>query len=223
MRRRQAFEEATAIVGAGLLCLKKAKNFQDWSCKPGTMPYVLLTDWREVKQCMVTLQGLRPQKRPVFTVVTVETGKQYLRATDWAQQLPRDTTDPVYVCQDDDLPHTLVSGLSAQLVYLLKKHAMHTWLSLSVDRDAWPPMQAFEASDQEGPEEARRTWETWRAGDFRDFSSAPPQGEQLPPVQPTLNLPQEVDRVMQAVWEKCASPVHAKQLLLDAMPERYED
>jgi len=246
VHRRQAFEEATAAVGAALMCLRKAKQFEDWSSRPGTMPYVLLTDWREVKQCMATLQGRSPQTRPVFTVVIAESSKQYMRATEWAQQLPKDTTDPVYVCQDEADAHTLVSGISAHLNHLLKKHVMHTWLSLSVDGDAWPSLQACPASDQ-GPGKTRETWETWRAGDFsqpavplapgcwgtvtHDFPArATPEAsvqqgerdsEQFCAVPSTL--PQEVDRVMQAVWEKCPSGVHAERLLLDAMPETYED
>jgi len=208
--RRESFSDASAIFGAELLLLRKAKNFEDWSCNPGTMPYVLVTDWREVKHCVASLQWRKPQARPVFTVVMVDSTRQYNRATKWAQLFVRHTVD-LYICQPVTDLHAFVSGLFAQLNYFLKKEAMQTLLSLSTDRDAWPELrlQAQETCE-------RRRWETC----VHDHSS---EQLQFGTMQSTLPARKEVDRVMQTVWECCPSHIHMERLLRDAMPETYDD
>jgi hypothetical protein len=172
------------------------------------MPYILLTDWREVKPCMQATQGNKPQKRPVFTLVMCEDGRQYSRATCWAQSLLRDMTGPVYICQHMGSPHTLVSGILAQLNYLLKKDAMPTLLSLSVDRDAWPTLQTCHVSDQ---------------ADVSSVQLDERSIEESFPLQSTLQVPQRVDHVMLTILESCSSHLPVEQLLRDAMPESYDD
>jgi len=206
--RRNGVEDAAAGVGAELLCLKKAKQFEHGSCRPGTMPYILLTDWREVKPCMEIMQGHKPQKRPVFIVVICEVNRQYARATRWVQNLSKDTTGPVYICQHMGSPHTLVDGILAQLNYLLKKDAMLTLLSLSVDRDAWPPLKACHISDQ---------------GEASSMQHDERSIEESFTWQSTASVPQEVDRVMSTILESCPSHIPVEQLLLDSMPETYDD
>jgi len=225
--RRKAFEEATAVVGAELLCLRKAKQFEAWSRKPGTKPYVLLTDWREAKPCMDILAGRGPQNKPVFTVVICEVRGQYGRASRWAEAHSENTAEPVYVCQYLTCSHTLVHGLSAQLNHVLKKNAMPTLLSLSLDKDAWPQLEAGHVLDHKDDDS------TQHPSDLGDVHSRQEEDEvdgnedarepgDVQSGEPVCQW-QEVDQVMQRCWHTCDSPVQMEQLLREAMPQAYVD
>lgn len=82
--------------GAELVCLKKAHQFQQWLAH-AEKPYVLFTDWREVKQCneAMTIQGLDDQ-RPKFTSIFCVDGKQQCRAQRWASTLP-ERKNPIHI------------------------------------------------------------------------------------------------------------------------------
>jgi len=188
------------------------------------MPYVLVTDWREAKPCMEILARRNAQSRPVFTVVICEVMGQYGRASRWAESLSEDMTDPVYICQRLTCPHSFVYGLLAQLKHVLNKNAMSTLLSLSLDRNAWPQMEACHISnkvdahsvdDSEDAEERQLAGPAWQVQDAEEpcvFQPAEPAWQ-----------PQDVGQVMQTCWDKCAGPVHMEQLLREAMPEKYDD
>jgi hypothetical protein len=212
--RRLAFEEASAVLGAQLTSLRKAMQFEDWSRRPGTMPYILLTDWREAKPCMEILARRNLQTQPVFTVVICSARGQYGRASRWAESRSEDSTTPVYICQHLECPHSLVYGLLAQMKHHLNKNSMPTLLSLSLDKNAWPQLESCDSSNQGDVHSMRQEEEN---------SSEDAMGLGVhKPIKPAWQS-QEVGQVMQTCWEKCESPVHMEQLLRDAMPVAYDD
>eukprot|EP00419_Tripos_fusus_P019568 CAMPEP_0172739468 /NCGR_PEP_ID=MMETSP1074-20121228/122619_1 /TAXON_ID=2916 /ORGANISM="Ceratium fusus, Strain PA161109" /LENGTH=333 /DNA_ID=CAMNT_0013569353 /DNA_START=1 /DNA_END=1002 /DNA_ORIENTATION=+ len=92
---RKALSVQAQRQGAMLLCLKKAHHFVQWSSGV-TGPYVLLTDWREVKACneAVTLHGV--EGRPICTSVFCINANQQLRAKRWLSSLP-ERRDPIHI------------------------------------------------------------------------------------------------------------------------------
>jgi len=81
--------------GAELVCMKTSHMFQQW-LSTTKEPYVLFTDWREVKHCVeaMTLQG--PESRPMFTSVFCIHVKQQCRAECWVSTLAG-RIDPIYI------------------------------------------------------------------------------------------------------------------------------
>lgn len=77
--------------GGSFKCFRKARQFLDWSHSPkATKKYVLLTDWREVKQCVATKDHTCSSvKRPVSTFVHCADDKQRRRVQLWADGLPK--------------------------------------------------------------------------------------------------------------------------------------
>jgi len=59
-------------------------------------PYVLFTDWREVKHCVEGLDLQGPESRPIFTSVFCIDEKQKCRAERWASTLA-ERKDPIYI------------------------------------------------------------------------------------------------------------------------------
>jgi len=98
--RRRLLAEAAKMAGASLICLKKAGKFAAWLAKDQRPPYLLLTDWREVKPCMQAAAREHVSNQPVFTVVLCEESRRHFdRASTWAESLPA-RADPVHVCTD---------------------------------------------------------------------------------------------------------------------------
>uniref|UniRef100_A0A7S0FL78 Uncharacterized protein n=1 Tax=Pyrodinium bahamense TaxID=73915 RepID=A0A7S0FL78_9DINO len=101
--KREVLGEAARKAGASLVCLKKANKFAAWLAKSQRPPYILLTDWRELKPCLSYASQEHLSNQPVFTVVLCEDPekKPFGRAAAWAERVgPR--PDPVHVCKDLD-------------------------------------------------------------------------------------------------------------------------
>lgn len=102
---RKELGDACRLVGASLVCLKKAGKFQDWlrggqrSGIRKPTPYVLVSDWREAKPCRDFLSQEHSSNRPLFTVLLCDEGRHFERASTWARGLGS-TSDPVHVKQD---------------------------------------------------------------------------------------------------------------------------
>jgi len=90
MLRRKAHKH-----GAELLCLKKARMFEQW-LSVATEQYVLFTDWREVKHCVEAIAFQDPKNCPMFTSVFCIDAKQQCRAQNWASTLA-ERKDPIYI------------------------------------------------------------------------------------------------------------------------------
>merc|ERR1719282_637821 len=95
--------------------MKKASKFAAWLSEAQRPPFVLLTDWREVKPCTEAAALQSPQNRPAFTVVLAEGPRQFERASAWAQGFSLNT-DPVHVCRDIGLPKAFFSVLVRRLL-----------------------------------------------------------------------------------------------------------
>eukprot|EP00931_Biecheleriopsis_adriatica_P064155 TRINITY_DN38983_c0_g1_i1.p1 TRINITY_DN38983_c0_g1~~TRINITY_DN38983_c0_g1_i1.p1 ORF type:complete len:298 (+),score=48.50 TRINITY_DN38983_c0_g1_i1:143-1036(+) len=87
--------------GGRFTCHKKAARFLDWWVKNGDIPFVLLTDWREVKPCLAGLkttpcsagteicslsaESPAPPLQPIAICVVAQTPQVYHRASEWAK------------------------------------------------------------------------------------------------------------------------------------------
>jgi len=84
---RRALMAAAQAVGASLVCLKRAQRFEEWVLHRQRPPFVLLTDRREVAACLEAASEQPPTNRPTFTIVACEGSKQQPDSSAWAQQL----------------------------------------------------------------------------------------------------------------------------------------
>jgi hypothetical protein len=109
--KRAVIVNAAEESQASLLCLKKAGKYAAWLEQAQRPPYALLTDWREVKPCLQAANLHSPRNQPVFTVILCELPKHYERASAWAQALPA-RNDPVHICRDIRLLKGLLRELA---------------------------------------------------------------------------------------------------------------
>lgn len=233
--RRKAFEEATAASDAELMYLRKACHFEAWCRRQSTIPYILLTDWREAKPCMEVVVGLKAEQRPVFMVVICEVSRERTRATRWAQSLATDAATPLYIHHNIDSQYSLVDGLIARLNDLVRKDAMLPPPQPAAANDflLWPvsasshqhsPMaapamsnlQQHPASDSPSSGLDQGVADAWPSQRHEDTT------EEFR-IQSSLPLLQEVTGVLQPIWERCPSNFQMEQLLRGVMPDSYDD
>jgi len=81
--------------GADLVCRKKSFLFAQWLSKT-KQPYVLFTDWREVKGCLQAISHQGSTNRPIFTSVFGIHAKQQCRAERWVTTFA-ERKDPIYI------------------------------------------------------------------------------------------------------------------------------
>jgi len=87
--KRLSLLQAAVEVGGALVCFKKALKFEVRFLSDEPLPpFLLLTDWREVKLCLQAFERHSPRSWPVCTVVLAEETPQLSRATAWAEALP---------------------------------------------------------------------------------------------------------------------------------------
>lgn len=83
-------------------CLKKAKRFAAWleAAVHQEMPYVLLTDWREVKPCLQVMARTE-SPRPFMIVVFLDEPLHLDRVLNWTRSLPiQGISDRMHVILD---------------------------------------------------------------------------------------------------------------------------
>mmetsp|Transcript_2612 Transcript_2612/g.6097 ORF Transcript_2612/g.6097 Transcript_2612/m.6097 type:complete len:287 (-) Transcript_2612:241-1101(-) len=91
--RRRNLQNAAHHVDGSLECFKKAAKFAVWLAEAeveperSAAPYVLFTDWREVKPCMEHLLSHHPVQKPLATIVHCESRVHFIRATAWMHTL----------------------------------------------------------------------------------------------------------------------------------------
>lgn len=112
--RRTAITEAASKVGASLVCLKKAGKFASWLTSVSHQPYVLLTDWREVKPCLQTLGQEGNLGRPAIIVVLAELPQHFDRASTWTKSLDA-SAEPVFVLRELGSANAFMKKLLTQL------------------------------------------------------------------------------------------------------------
>jgi len=235
------------------------------------LPYVLLTDWREVKQCMQAALEWSSEDCPNLTVVVCEGPKQHARASRWTQSLPacfgtvqvwhrllppialvRELRQwllgrgfrPAQPAADQALPRQVpaelvMSGPTAQALPLqapaelappVRKaqpclrddegtSMMHKELVVEAARclgGGRGPGAARKEASAEGPclEWALPVRDSW-------LEVPAPKGARL--VRNAVPLATPVTLAMTPIWVACGSGEGVNQLLLEAMPESYED
>mmetsp|Transcript_36806 Transcript_36806/g.78139 ORF Transcript_36806/g.78139 Transcript_36806/m.78139 type:complete len:197 (-) Transcript_36806:557-1147(-) len=72
---RRQFASTAETVGCTLTCFKKAPTFATWVSRPSTLPYILLTDNRELKPCQTFLKEAQPEAQPFLSIVLVQDPK----------------------------------------------------------------------------------------------------------------------------------------------------
>jgi len=113
--------EATAEANVALLLFRAADKFARWSSRESQVPYVLLTDWRDVKPLhQYALNGLA--RRPIFTVVMEDQDSPlFNRAAAWAAR-GEPLAQNVYVCADLALLMDYLAGLHHHLIGTHDRH-----------------------------------------------------------------------------------------------------
>jgi len=110
--------------GAEFLCLRKACHFERWSSLT-TKPYVLFSDWREVKHCVATVTGRGLEGRPMFTSVFCVDATQQTRAKRWSVSLA-ERQDPIHIHGDLSSSQSTVATLLSQVPEALGKIQMQS-------------------------------------------------------------------------------------------------
>jgi len=118
---RRILGDAARSAGASLVCLKKASKFAVWLRSAQRPPYVLLTDWRELKPCINTAKQVHISNQPTFTIVFCKDARHYERACAWAKSLPP-RADPVHVCKDLTFLKAFLADISKRAVAGTMRH-----------------------------------------------------------------------------------------------------
>jgi len=205
---RNALAEASQEAGATLRCMKKAFQFVDWSAVHGNVPSVLLTDWREVKQCMEYVLQRCPQNKPMLTVVLCGNSKQYYRASSWAKGLA-ESSGRVHVRMDAASPKELISDLLA-----IMEHGQGHHESRAVMNGKPAALPARQARPK-------------LAGlPGKVLAGAAPKNARMKVAQrleEAIGLPWPVVEAMMPIWGQCGSPAEVERMLREAAPTIYED
>lgn len=102
-----------------LVCLKKAEKFAFWvsNANRQRLPYVLLTDWREVKLCMQTIAQRGVPDLPAMVILLSDRPKQYEeRILPWVKKLVAHGFTLLHVIQD-------VSELSGLILTMANQYS----------------------------------------------------------------------------------------------------
>lgn len=84
---RESIQASVRKAGGDLVCLKKAQKFATWVASATQQPYVLLSDWREIKPCVQVIAQYATHNFPAMIVVCLDQPKQYKRVAEWASTL----------------------------------------------------------------------------------------------------------------------------------------
>jgi len=211
---RESIAAAASKAGAELQCLKKAYQFAEWLTKPCGVPYVLLTDWREVKLAHEALGSSAPEKRAAFTVVLCEEPKQYGRAVRWVKARGPDA-DPVYVCKEMESPEAFVSSLFTQLLEgaNLEGH-VPPGCQVAPLRVPWLGLPLETRPSRSGP---------LCAGLAAKGPSGTLEAKMAQFFHKVMHLPLAVVEILMGIWGSCGSSAQVERMLLEAMPEYYEE
>jgi len=105
---REVLSRHASDMGGGFKCFKRSDQFAEWSSHV-TRPYVLFTNWREAKHCILGMK-----KRAMLTVILCADSRQEKRAQLWVSNLTKhkDPVHPVAMSSlDVALPHLLMQAL----------------------------------------------------------------------------------------------------------------
>merc|ERR1719297_567027 len=82
-----------------VLRFRKAAGFGRWLEEPSLegpeMPWVLLTDWREVKPCLELLRA--SARQPGLILVHTSSEKQYKRSLEWKASMKTTAGDNLFI------------------------------------------------------------------------------------------------------------------------------
>lgn len=120
---RHALRYGAERMGGAAVCLKKALHFGRWVEQDGpTVPYVLITDWREAQPLMGFLEREDAHK-PTSLVLMCDSKRQWCRASRWSQSLEPQLF-PIIVCDKSSIPPMLLNGL---IYYCFSSSSPLTW------------------------------------------------------------------------------------------------
>lgn len=102
---RDAIADVAQEAGGSLVCRKKAHKFAFWVANgpPGeknSAPYVLLSDWREIKPCMQVIAQCAARDFPLVIAVLSDQPTQHERIVAWAEQVAAEGFARVHVIED---------------------------------------------------------------------------------------------------------------------------
>lgn len=250
--QRRAMGEAAKSAKASMLAPKKAAKFVTWLTQAKRPPYVLLTDWREVKPCLEAVAVLPRRPWPALTVVIAEQPRLYERACHWAANQPPDV-GPIHVFRDTSpfdaflgclasadefwtgMPcqqrieqelRAALQGVASRLRDPKRREVIaEATVAPMEDRVLLPP-----------PTEVDTLWEQEPAGGDSVLPPLPVDAgttlEQLRAGEPDVGMKNTcskqthaVDVALPILWSlfTCHSPLELEQILRQAMPDHYDD
>lgn len=107
---RFALRTGVERMGGAAVCLKKALDFGQWLERDGpTVPYVLITDWREAQPLMGFLEREDAHK-PTSLILVCDSMRQWCRASRWSRKVERHLST-IFVCDKNSIPPMLLNGL----------------------------------------------------------------------------------------------------------------
>lgn len=113
--KRAMLAQAAREAGAFLVCVKKAPQLAAWLKKTRCPPFVLLTDWREVKPCLQAAAEDSGCGVPAFTIIVCQEQHTYERARNWVRRLPSGA-GRVYVLRGLSTAKAFLTAMARRMV-----------------------------------------------------------------------------------------------------------
>jgi len=107
--QRRALAAASQKHCASFVPVKKAAKLGYWIAKQCRAPYVLVTDWRELKPCLDMFKQHDNTNHPSFTVVVCAHPRSFEKASQWARRI---SPCRLHVCKSVDSVEKIISALA---------------------------------------------------------------------------------------------------------------
>eukprot|EP00442_Polarella_glacialis_P005043 CAMPEP_0115071812 /NCGR_PEP_ID=MMETSP0227-20121206/13883_1 /TAXON_ID=89957 /ORGANISM="Polarella glacialis, Strain CCMP 1383" /LENGTH=296 /DNA_ID=CAMNT_0002458491 /DNA_START=210 /DNA_END=1100 /DNA_ORIENTATION=- len=209
----------------GAVCIKKAQKFQEWLLT-NTLPYVLLTDWREAKPCLESIeeQGLQP---PARVVIVAESPTIHARASVYFKPHPSNRTGNVRVTSSLGAHAKFVADCLSSIHQLSATKAMNALSPAALEED-------YEEDEEDYYDEEYEA-EGWTTGSEFSEPLKPLKGaaqelgaaqgreawEPTEPAAPVKQLP--FMAVIAAMLKDPTSALAVAELLESCQPQYYDD
>jgi len=251
MEHRSALHAIAGRSGGCFRCFRKAKKFDQWYLKQ-TKPFMLCTDWREAKPCIRVMTNRDQHARAFFTVVVCASEKQKARAQSWLSKLT-EWRDNVHIVVDFSSIERMVpsllplalrvldnsvdtrcchDGVRTQELQATPKFAlMQPTVACGQASSALRQIKLEEvilmentqaplATGESQLQDAQRTCHDFQQAHFRQNEV---QASQAPLAMVTYLWQGAPSTYMAPVWMMENCPVKTEKLLLEALPDIYED
>mmetsp|Transcript_23773 Transcript_23773/g.68618 ORF Transcript_23773/g.68618 Transcript_23773/m.68618 type:complete len:293 (+) Transcript_23773:63-941(+) len=229
--QRRVLTTAAESAGAAVVCLKKAQRFQEWVSHRQRPPFVLVTNRREVGICLEASREQPSMNRPAFTIIVCEGGRFQPANPSWALQLGT-IGGPVLVHRSMEDISASLPELAGSLRARLKDIKLMSWFG-SRDAETRGPSQASrqlakpcerKTAPYEGAPCSRGAAQEEKHVSTRSVStettSSTASSSGLDEWWPAW--PPPVAKVLAPIC-KAHSCAEIEQILLEAMPDHYDD